>query len=154
MKKTVLLTCLAALAVTATAYEVSYTYDAAGNRILREPKTEVINRAVRSLPDKDIYRLSSAAFTSHWDGVDHNHRWFETNASRLGANYFDKKYGSGKSGYQKGSKDFFDMDSFIGQGTSGAYKSPYENPRTGSNWQDKAFLISSPHISWWDFLPF
>lgn len=52
MKKTVLLTCLAALAVTATAYEVSYTCDADGNRIMREPKTEVINRAVRSLPDK------------------------------------------------------------------------------------------------------
>ena len=53
MKKAVLLSCMAAaVALTATPYDVTYTYDAAGNRIMREPKTEVINKAMRSLPDQ------------------------------------------------------------------------------------------------------
>ena len=52
-----------------------------------------------------IPSLLSAAFTSKWAGMDHDFRWFEIDASRCGARYFDKKYRSGASGYKKGSPD-------------------------------------------------
>lgn len=108
------------------------------------------------LPFIGLPSLYSAWFTSKLDGVKHKHRWFETNASRLGAKHFDKKYGSGKARYKKGNKDYFDMDTFLGKNRipdgNGYTSSPHENLRLHDYKQDQRFLISSPRISWWDFL--
>ena len=56
----------------------------------------------------------------------HMHRWFEIDASRRGANHFDKYYGSGADGYSKGDPNYFDFSSFVTGNNA-----PYINPRTG-----------------------
>lgn len=81
-------------------------------------------------------------------GTEHSKRWFETNASKLGAKHFDKKYGSGAPGYEKGSLDYFDKNSF-----STEEASKYRNPRTGK-YNGDAHPIEKPKILFWDFLPF
>lgn len=65
-----------------------------------------------------IPSLITAAISS-----DHKSQPHERNASRLGAEYFDKKYGSGADGYIKGSEDYFDIDAF-GSDSPSAYKNP------------------------------
>ncbi|MFC3974841.1 hypothetical protein ACFOUP_00490 [Belliella kenyensis] len=55
----------------------------------------------------------------------HSTRWNEANASKLAANYFDGKFGTGASGYFSGSENHFDRNSFVNDRTS----SPYRNPR-------------------------
>lgn len=52
MKKTVLLTCLMTVVLTVNAYNVAYSYDAAGNRIKRETKTDLVLQSMRSLPEQ------------------------------------------------------------------------------------------------------
>lgn len=59
-------------------------------------------------------------------GGEHRNRWFEVNASKLGAEHFDKKYGSGAPGYQENSPNYFNKHAFYkGEKTS------YINPQTG-----------------------
>jgi len=41
-----------------------------------------------------------------------SHRWFEESASKLGAEHFDKKYGSGAPGYQKNNPNYFNKKNF------------------------------------------
>ena len=74
-------------------------------------------------------------------------RWFEIDASKRGARYFDKKYGSGAKGYKKGSEDYFDMDSFVNGG-----ETPYVNPRTGLDYTIITNPISGHRNSWADVL--
>ena len=89
--------------------------------------------------------MSAGGFDS---GIDHKYRWFEVDASRKGAEHFDKKYGGGKKGYVQGNANYFDINSFQTDGYS-----PYINPRTKSFYQ-KGFPISDPKMSFWDyFLP-
>ena len=57
-------------------------------------------------------------------GEDHGSRWFEVQASRMGAKHFDEKYGSGAAGYLQDSPNYFDYRSFSQGGNS-----PYINPR-------------------------
>lgn len=79
-------------------------------------------------------------------GDDHHSRWFEVDASRRGAEYFDKRYGSGADGYVRKNENYFDLESFIkGKG------SPYINPRTGSTDHKKIFSISNPKNCFWDY---
>ncbi len=52
MKKVVLSFCCAVITSVALAYDVVYTYDASGNRIKREPYTEIVQQSMRSLPEK------------------------------------------------------------------------------------------------------
>lgn len=81
-------------------------------------------------------------------GDDHHSRWFEVQASRMGAKYFDKRYGSGKDGYVHGSANYFDYDAF-GSGRNTAYL----NPRTRNNIQS-AHPTSGARFSIWDvFIP-
>lgn len=96
-----------------------------------------------------IPSLFSAWFTSKWSGMEHNERWFEVNASKLGAKHFDKKYGKGKEGYEEGSSEYFDVSSFFtGKNTA------YVNPRTGTNKQDKHFVGKYGRVVPWDFACF
>lgn len=57
----------------------------------------------------------------------HDTRWYEAEASKFAANYFDRIEGSLKNGYIKGSQNYFDKSSFITGATSS-----YINPRTGA----------------------
>jgi hypothetical protein len=59
-------------------------------------------------------------------GANHETRWFGADASRRGANYFDREFGSGANGYVPGGAAFFDRNSFVNGG-----RSPYINRRTG-----------------------
>jgi hypothetical protein len=58
---------------------------------------------------------------------NHETRWFEADASRRGANYFDREFGTGVNGYVPGREAFFDRNSFVNGG-----RSLYINRRTGS----------------------
>ena len=63
-------------------------------------------------------------------GTDlHDTRWYETNANKLAADYFDEKKGSGAEGYFPMSQNHFDRNSFINDNVI----SPYTNPRAGGN---------------------
>ena len=79
-------------------------------------------------------------------GSDHGSRWFEVQASRMGAKHFDDKYGSGADGYIKGSDNYFDYRSFSETGNS-----PYLNPRTNSNTQ-RVYQTSGARFSIWDVI--
>lgn len=82
-------------------------------------------------------------------GRPHGTRWFEVNASKLGGNYFDKKYGRGASNYQEDSPDFFDINVFKKGGIT-----RYINPRT-NNYKQGAHPTSNARHTWWDFfIPF
>ena len=54
----------------------------------------------------------------------HETRWYEAQASRLPANYFDENFGSGAPGYFVGSTNHFDRNSFVNGSPS-----PYFNGR-------------------------
>lgn len=97
--------------------------------------------------------LLSAAGLSDISGTDHSHRWFEVNASKLGAKHFDKKYGSGARGYNDRfnngtSENYFDINSFKSTNTS-----PYYNPRNGGK-NSSSHPTSGSHILFWDYLLF
>lgn len=80
------------------------------------------------LPVVGIPSLLSATFAPN----NHGTRWFEADASRRAANYFDRHFGSRLDNYVAGDVRFFDRNSYI----SGA-GSPYTNPRTlGNNRRD------------------
>lgn len=78
-----------------------------------------------------IIGIPSLVSASGITGLDHNLHWYEVDASRRGARYFDKKYGSGKEGYTYKNPNYFDIDSFENDGYS-----PYINPRNNSYYQD------------------
>lgn len=101
------------------------------------------------MPAITIPSLASAAFTSKWSGMKHKERWFEVDASKLGgAEYFDKKYGSGAEGYKEGDRNYFDIKSFQNAGIS----SPYSNPRN-AGWNRNSFYpTSGTHMVIWDFV--
>lgn len=96
------------------------------------------------IPTIGVPSLSSAMGIS--GGLDHSDRWFEVDASRRGAEHFDKKYGSGKNGYKEGSKDYFDIKSF-----ESGKDVPYLNPRTGLYVQSP-FSINNQGYVFWDYL--
>lgn len=75
--------------------------------------------------------------------IRHEERWFERDASKRGANYFNKRYGNGKG------PEFFNKDSFI----TGQYSS-YVNPRTGSHYHyndPNPIHVSEARPKWWEF---
>lgn len=83
---------------------------------------------------------------------NHNNRWFETDANRRSAEYFDKYYGSGRDDYDSNSSDFFDINSFR-YGT----ESKYLNPRKGDHNKYPAGHPFEPTSHWTDLfvaLPF
>ena len=91
--------------------------------------------------------IPSLASGASIGGDDHNSRWFEVDASRRGAKYFDKKYGSGAKGYIAGSPDYFNINRFI----NGGYTS-YYNSRAKSYKQDTFFPIHHTRSSIWYFI--
>lgn len=97
-------------------------------------------------PVVGFHSLMSAAFTSHWKGLDHNQRWFEVDASYLGAKHFDKHYGRGKKDFVYGDERFFDINAF-----RNGLKTSYLNPRTGWN-MDVHYPTSGARLNEWDFI--
>ncbi|WP_264538119.1 FG-GAP-like repeat-containing protein [Flavobacterium sp. N1736] len=99
-----------------------------------------------------VIAVTSLTSTLKLGGDDHEARWFEVNASKLGAKYIDKHYGSGKEGYTPNSPDYFDLKTF----QEGGY-SPYENPRNSffngrdPRWQSK-HPTSGGKFTWWDVI--
>lgn len=104
------------------------------------------------LPTIGLASLESALYQKYAGGGDHRNRWFEVNASKLGAEHFDKKYGSGAPGYDKDSPNYFDKEAF-----SEGKSTIYINPQTGkpNNYsKSHPHPINGKHISFWDFIPF
>lgn len=92
-----------------------------------------------------IPSLISASKDGGWSGVSHDYRWFEQNASMLGAKYFDRKYGRGAEGYKEGSENHFHKNLFyMGSDT------PYLNPRKG-NYSQPNNPVENPRSLWWDY---
>lgn len=91
--------------------------------------------------------LPSLFSTIGISNIDHDRRWFEINANKLGANYFDKHYGSGAAGYTIGSSDYFDKKTFWNGGDT-----PYINPRLQTQKQFGTKLPTNPKYTIWDFL--
>ncbi len=104
-----------------------------------------------------IPSLQSAIIDTGKNGApNHRTRWFEVDANRKAAEYFDKYYGSGRDDYEPNSERFFDKNSF-----ENGYPSPYINPRKGvhnqksypfestSHWTDDVILIPI-----WGMLPY
>lgn len=80
-------------------------------------------------------------------GLKHDYHWYEVDASRRGARYFDKKYGSGKEGYTFKNPDYFDIDTF----ENGGY-SPYINPRRNNYFQGKGNPIYNSRFNIFDII--
>jgi RHS repeat-associated protein len=58
------------------------------------------------------------------DKGNHHDRWYEAQASKYGAKYFNERWGEGAPGYVAGSVNYFDGNAFVnGQATA------YQNPR-------------------------
>lgn len=85
--------------------------------------------------------LSAAGITTD----NHLSRWFEVDASRRGAKYFDKRYGRGADDYYVDSPDHFDINSYANIGA----RSPYNNPRnSGKNFN--GYQISNASFNAFD----
>lgn len=89
--------------------------------------------------------LLSAGFFDQF--IEHDSRWFEQDASALGAHYFDRKYGYYAEGYTPHSKDHFQIYYYFNGGWG-----KYINPRTGTTEQDHNFPLYTPKLSFWDFI--
>lgn len=103
----------------------------------------------RKLGPAYLFVVAKPSFLSAtFDGKNHDNRWYETHASKLAANYFDKKFGSGSKAFrdyqEKGinpyeQEDIFNVNVFINGGEA-AYKHPrhgynyYEGHPTKSKW--------------------
>lgn len=85
----------------------------------------------------------SAWNTSSWSGLKHSQRWFEVDASTLGRNHFDKKYGKSVNQTQG---SYFDPKIFSDGGNA-----DYINPRTGKYFQSK-YPTSGSKVVFWDFI--
>ena len=79
--------------------------------------------------------------------LDHNLHWYEVDASRRGARYFDKKYGRGKEGYTYKNPDYFDIFSF----ENGGY-SPYINPGNNSSYQNSGNPLYGTRFNIFDLI--
>lgn len=97
-----------------------------------------------------IVAIPSLISASGITGTNHKMHWYEIDASRRGADYFDKHYGSGAEGYVKGSADYFDRASYNDPYNR---KSPYINPRTGSTNQQSTYPTSGSIFNVFDILP-
>ena len=107
--------------------------------------------------------LASAAFGESGTHITH---WYEVHASHLGGDYFDKHYGSGAPGYEKGSEDYFDIEYFKLGSQAYEYKNrtdvPYENPRNRQidefyyiDYNNESYPMSNPDVIFSDFyMPF
>ena len=70
--------------------------------------------------------VAKPSVTDFWTFPDlHDTRWYEADASRRAANYFDREFGQGVDGFVASDPRFFDRASFIQEGRI----SPYRNPR-------------------------
>ena len=96
-----------------------------------------------------VVAIPSLISASHLFSKDtHRYRWYEVNASKLGAEYFDKRYGRGAEGYTEGSENYFDIKAFqTGKGAN------YINPRTGKNAQQEHPISGTRHSAWDYLLP-
>lgn len=85
---------------------------------------------------------------------DHAYRWYEVDASRRAAHYFDKKYGRGSKNYDSNKpEDFFDIETFV-NGVMGHSdeNAKYINPRWGTTYQGSGNPISGGGVSIWEIL--
>ena len=90
-----------------------------------------------------IPSLLSAAHITTTGDMTHSERWFEVDASTLGAKHFDKLYGRGAKGYVKNDENYFDIYSFWNSTIT-----PYTNPRTGDKEQKVQVSGKSKFIVW------
>ena len=97
-----------------------------------------------------IPSLLSASFISSVSGINHRLRWFETNASRQGANHFAKKYGPGSNHLKKFDGKYFDIN-FFTSGNMTNQENRYTNPRPYNHGQSY-FPISGAKSTFWDFV--
>lgn len=104
------------------------------------------------LPVIGYHSLTSAGFIHKWSGIAHRDRWFEVNASKLGAKYFDKKYGSGKKGYdpKRLTEEYFNINAFQKSGVNSLYRNPRKQTKYPYN--NDWYRTSNPQISIWDFM--
>lgn len=91
--------------------------------------------------------LLSAWKIREWCGIPHKKRWFEVNASKLGAEHFDRHYGKDENGNRVKDENHFDIDTFTKGGSF-----HYWNPRLGKYLQDNIFPIHDPIFTIWDFI--
>lgn len=96
-----------------------------------------------------MHVIAGPSLISAWGitGLEHGYHWYEVDASRRGAMYFDKKYGSGKEGYTYKNPDYFDIESF----ERGGY-SPYKKPRRNNYYQGIGNPISGSRFNIFDIL--
>ncbi len=85
-----------------------------------------------------VIAVPSLISAVHFFPGEHRYKWFEVNASKLGALHFDKKYGRGAPGYVEGDENYFDIESFSTNGKA----SPYINPRKGTKNTDRYFPLT------------
>lgn len=96
-----------------------------------------------------IQYVAVPSMLSQWHIIPGNHktRWYEIDASRRAAQYFDRKYGRGNAYYDSSKPEFFfDINSFIAGGNS-----PYINPRRNSTSQGYDNPITGTKFNFWDF---
>ena len=96
-----------------------------------------------------IQYVAVPSMLSKWHIIPGNHktRWYEIDASRRAAQYFDRKYGRGNAYYDSSKPEFFfDINSFIAGGNS-----PYINPRRNSTSQGYNNPITGTKFNFWDF---
>lgn len=93
-----------------------------------------------------VVAAPSLLSASHIFSNDHKRHWFEIDASRKGAEYFDKKYGRGAKGYNAKDANFFDIESFVY-----GRKSKYVNPRTRKN-NDSKYPITDANFHLFDYI--
>lgn len=90
-----------------------------------------------------IPSLLSAWFTSDLVGMKHDYRWFEINASKLAARYFNREYGPNSS--HTGEEGFvpFNVSAFSNGGNPG-----YINPRDNNSYQFSTPTHGSRVVAW------
>ena len=98
------------------------------------------------LPIIGLPSLLSAMNVEDKNGKDHLTRWFEVDASKRGGEYFDRKYGHSSQAYRDAyNKDPYKIDEsqfFNLKRFHESVNSPYINPRTGSNNQNRSYPSS------------
>ena len=92
--------------------------------------------------------ISATNILQSFGAPKHYERWFEVNASKLGAEYFDNHYGTGAAGHQPNDENYFDIESFRNN-----KQTRYTNDRSYRNFNSH-FLLSHPKVCFWDFIIF
>ena len=123
-------------------------------RIISEPTLVYLGHYAQSQLLGPLYlgvvALPSLTSTLNLGGDNHETRWFEVNASYLGARHFDRKYGRGAQGYKPDDPNYFDIDAF-----STGNPTLYYNIRNGNNTvegKDTSNPIYNPRHSVWDYI--